>query len=200
MQFAMSFLSCLLILLKIYKLMVLVLHKNFFSLFFLFACYLNQCWDMGKGFKIPEVYRTGYTVIGLSIVTSIALAFLWAQHGKIWAETKAEEGAEGNVDWTHCGSICVYVLAYCRPHFIRVLNKRLYYAVCRKCVVMFCPPELIIVWKASGSSNAARVQSACKCDPVYFTLVLNNWWPKLDVSYMLHPYVICLLVLWRQIY
>lgn len=31
---------------------------------------------MGKGFKIPEVYRTGYTVIGLSIITSIALALL----------------------------------------------------------------------------------------------------------------------------
>ncbi|KAG7524110.1 succinate dehydrogenase cytochrome b560 subunit, mitochondrial [Solea senegalensis] len=33
-------------------------------------------WDIGKGFKIPEVYRTGYTVIGLSIVTSIAVALL----------------------------------------------------------------------------------------------------------------------------
>lgn len=38
--------------------------------------YLNQFWDIGKGFRIPEVYRTGYTVIGLSIITSIALAFL----------------------------------------------------------------------------------------------------------------------------
>ncbi|KAM9844790.1 succinate dehydrogenase cytochrome b560 subunit, mitochondrial [Aulostomus maculatus] len=33
-------------------------------------------WDIGKGFKIPEVYRTGYTVIGLSIITSIAVASL----------------------------------------------------------------------------------------------------------------------------
>ncbi|CAK6965651.1 succinate dehydrogenase cytochrome b560 subunit%2C mitochondrial [Scomber scombrus] len=33
-------------------------------------------WDMGKGFKIPEVYRTGYTVISLSIITSIAVAML----------------------------------------------------------------------------------------------------------------------------
>ncbi|XP_071346846.1 succinate dehydrogenase cytochrome b560 subunit, mitochondrial [Trachinotus anak] len=33
-------------------------------------------WDIGKGFKIPEVYRTGYTVIGLSIITSIAVALL----------------------------------------------------------------------------------------------------------------------------
>uniref|UniRef100_A0A3Q3BET2 Succinate dehydrogenase cytochrome b560 subunit, mitochondrial n=2 Tax=Kryptolebias marmoratus TaxID=37003 RepID=A0A3Q3BET2_KRYMA len=33
-------------------------------------------WDIGKGFKIPEVYRTGYTVIGLSVITSIALALM----------------------------------------------------------------------------------------------------------------------------
>ncbi|XP_010781088.1 succinate dehydrogenase cytochrome b560 subunit, mitochondrial [Notothenia coriiceps] len=33
-------------------------------------------WDLGKGFRIPEVYRTGYTVIGLSIITSLAVAFL----------------------------------------------------------------------------------------------------------------------------
>uniref|UniRef100_A0A3Q2GH94 Succinate dehydrogenase cytochrome b560 subunit, mitochondrial n=1 Tax=Cyprinodon variegatus TaxID=28743 RepID=A0A3Q2GH94_CYPVA len=33
-------------------------------------------WDIGKGFKIPEVYRTGYTVIGLSIITSVALALM----------------------------------------------------------------------------------------------------------------------------
>ncbi|CAB1317083.1 unnamed protein product [Coregonus sp. 'balchen'] len=29
-------------------------------------------WDSGKGFKIPEVYRSGYVVIVLSILTSIA--------------------------------------------------------------------------------------------------------------------------------
>ncbi|XP_027875245.1 succinate dehydrogenase cytochrome b560 subunit, mitochondrial isoform X1 [Xiphophorus couchianus] len=33
-------------------------------------------WDIGKGFKIPEVYRTGYTVIGLSVITSIALTLM----------------------------------------------------------------------------------------------------------------------------
>ncbi|XP_054881244.1 succinate dehydrogenase cytochrome b560 subunit, mitochondrial [Poeciliopsis prolifica] len=33
-------------------------------------------WDIGKGFKIPEVYRTGYTVIGLSVITSIALILM----------------------------------------------------------------------------------------------------------------------------
>merc|ERR1711970_484285 len=32
-------------------------------------------WDIGKGFKIPEVYRTGYTVIALSVITSFAVAF-----------------------------------------------------------------------------------------------------------------------------
>nr|XP_061795625.1 succinate dehydrogenase cytochrome b560 subunit, mitochondrial-like [Nerophis lumbriciformis] len=31
-------------------------------------------WDIGKGFKIPEVYRSGYTVIGLSVITAIATA------------------------------------------------------------------------------------------------------------------------------
>uniref|UniRef100_A0A3B5K2X7 Succinate dehydrogenase cytochrome b560 subunit, mitochondrial n=1 Tax=Takifugu rubripes TaxID=31033 RepID=A0A3B5K2X7_TAKRU len=33
-------------------------------------------WDIGKGFQIPEVYCTGYIVIGLSIVTSAALMFV----------------------------------------------------------------------------------------------------------------------------
>uniref|UniRef100_A0A8C5EVE5 Succinate dehydrogenase cytochrome b560 subunit, mitochondrial n=1 Tax=Gouania willdenowi TaxID=441366 RepID=A0A8C5EVE5_GOUWI len=33
-------------------------------------------WDVGKGFKIPEVYRSGYIVIGLSLITSVALALL----------------------------------------------------------------------------------------------------------------------------
>ncbi|XP_037537836.1 succinate dehydrogenase cytochrome b560 subunit, mitochondrial [Nematolebias whitei] len=33
-------------------------------------------WDIGKGFKIPEVYRSGYTVIGLSVITSVALLFM----------------------------------------------------------------------------------------------------------------------------
>ncbi|XP_062259915.1 succinate dehydrogenase cytochrome b560 subunit, mitochondrial [Platichthys flesus] len=33
-------------------------------------------WDIGKGFRIPEVYRTGYTVIGLSVITSLALCLL----------------------------------------------------------------------------------------------------------------------------
>ncbi|XP_077581381.1 succinate dehydrogenase cytochrome b560 subunit, mitochondrial [Stigmatopora nigra] len=33
-------------------------------------------WDVGKGFKIPEVYRSGYTVIGLSVITALATAML----------------------------------------------------------------------------------------------------------------------------
>ncbi|XP_027032593.1 succinate dehydrogenase cytochrome b560 subunit, mitochondrial [Tachysurus fulvidraco] len=33
-------------------------------------------WDVGKGFKITEVYRSGYIVIALSIVTSVALTVL----------------------------------------------------------------------------------------------------------------------------
>ncbi|XP_060728027.1 succinate dehydrogenase cytochrome b560 subunit, mitochondrial [Tachysurus vachellii] len=33
-------------------------------------------WDVGKGFKIPEVYRSGYIVIALSIATSVALTAL----------------------------------------------------------------------------------------------------------------------------
>ncbi|XP_028832049.1 succinate dehydrogenase cytochrome b560 subunit, mitochondrial [Denticeps clupeoides] len=31
-------------------------------------------WDVGKGFKIPQVYRSGYTVLTLTLLTSIALA------------------------------------------------------------------------------------------------------------------------------
>lgn len=102
------------------------------------------------------------------------------------------------------GILCICsVLAYCRPHFIKVLNKGLYYAVRGKGVVMFCPLDLIILWKALGVIKCIRVQSACKCDPVSFTLVLvvnNNQRPKLDVSYMLYPYVICLIILSRGIH
>lgn len=35
---------------------------------------------------------------------------------------------------------CVYVLACCRPHYIRLLNKGLYYALCGKGVVIFFVP------------------------------------------------------------
>ncbi|XP_010892855.1 succinate dehydrogenase cytochrome b560 subunit, mitochondrial isoform X1 [Esox lucius] len=32
----------------------------------------HLCWDSGKGFKIPEVYGSGYTVIVLTVLTTIA--------------------------------------------------------------------------------------------------------------------------------
>lgn len=56
--------------------MVLVRHCGFFCLLPFLVDPSRQWWDLGKGFRIPEVYRTGYTVIGLSIVTSIALMLL----------------------------------------------------------------------------------------------------------------------------
>jgi len=31
-------------------------------------------WDMGHGFKIPELYKTGWFVVGFSVVTGLALA------------------------------------------------------------------------------------------------------------------------------
>lgn len=104
-----------------------------------------------------------------------------------------------SVVWMHCGEfffLYIFSSHYCRPHFIKVSNKGLCYVVHGKCVVMFC--SFGIDYKALGSSNAAGEQSACKCDVFYFTLVPgvnNNQWPKLDVSYMLYTYVICLIVL-----
>lgn len=57
--------------------MVLLILNGLLSLLFVFVYYyLNQLWDIGKGFKIPEVYHSGYTVIGLSIITTIALVLL----------------------------------------------------------------------------------------------------------------------------
>ena len=41
---------------------------------------LNGCrhlaWDMGKGFKIPDLYKTGYAVVGVSAVAAVMLALL----------------------------------------------------------------------------------------------------------------------------
>lgn len=45
--------------------------------FNLHSCFCFQMWDVGKGFKIPEVYHSGYIVIALSIFTSVALTALW---------------------------------------------------------------------------------------------------------------------------
>jgi succinate dehydrogenase cytochrome b556 subunit len=33
-------------------------------------------WDMGMGLRIPEVYKSGYTVLALTLVSSLALALL----------------------------------------------------------------------------------------------------------------------------
>ena len=34
----------------------------------------HLAWDMGHGFKIPELYKTGWFVVGLSVVTALGLA------------------------------------------------------------------------------------------------------------------------------
>lgn len=31
-------------------------------------------WDLGKGFKIPDIYRSGYMVVSLTVLASIGLA------------------------------------------------------------------------------------------------------------------------------
>lgn len=62
---------------QLYKVMVLLILSGLLSLFFVFVYhYLNQLWDTGKGFKLPEVYRSGYTVIGLSVITTVLLVLL----------------------------------------------------------------------------------------------------------------------------
>lgn len=113
--------------------------------------------------------------------------------------SRRPEERKGNLHSRSLWEFCVYVVAYCRHYFIKELNKGLYYTVCSKCVVMFCPLDLIILLrKRRGHRTQQRVQSACKCDPVYFTLGNNNRRPKLDASYMLCLYVTCLTVLWRD--
>ena len=36
--------------------------------------YRHLAWDMGHGFKIPELYKTGWFVVGLSVLTALGLA------------------------------------------------------------------------------------------------------------------------------
>merc|ERR1712087_421808 len=36
----------------------------------------HLAWDMGHGFSMPELYKTGYTVLGLSIVTAFIMALM----------------------------------------------------------------------------------------------------------------------------
>ncbi|XP_066464843.1 succinate dehydrogenase cytochrome b560 subunit, mitochondrial isoform X1 [Eleutherodactylus coqui] len=36
----------------------------------------HLAWDLGKGFKIPEVYQTGYIVVGLTLLSAAGIAAL----------------------------------------------------------------------------------------------------------------------------
>jgi succinate dehydrogenase cytochrome b556 subunit len=36
----------------------------------------HLAWDLGKGFKIPELYKSGYVVLGLSVISALVLAIL----------------------------------------------------------------------------------------------------------------------------
>merc|ERR1711862_43332 len=45
-------------------------------MYHLFNGVRHLAWDMGHGFSMPELYKTGYTVLGLSIVFGIALALM----------------------------------------------------------------------------------------------------------------------------
>ena len=38
-------------------------------------------WDAGKGFAIPDVYRSGYAVIGLAVISTLGLWWLALQGG-----------------------------------------------------------------------------------------------------------------------
>jgi len=36
----------------------------------------HLAWDLGKGFKLPELYKTGYVVLGLSVFSALVLALI----------------------------------------------------------------------------------------------------------------------------
>ena len=38
-------------------------------------------WDAGKGFAIPDVYRSGYAVIGLAVISTLGLWWLAIEGG-----------------------------------------------------------------------------------------------------------------------
>jgi succinate dehydrogenase / fumarate reductase cytochrome b subunit len=40
-------------------------------------------WDIGWGFEIPQVYASGWTVIGLTVVITAALAYLGLNAGGV---------------------------------------------------------------------------------------------------------------------
>jgi len=44
--------------------------------FHLFNGLRHLAWDMGMGFKIGDLYKSGYTVVGVAIISAIALALL----------------------------------------------------------------------------------------------------------------------------
>jgi len=44
--------------------------------FHLFNGVRHLVWDLGYGFKIPDLYKSGYTVSGLSILAAIGIALL----------------------------------------------------------------------------------------------------------------------------
>merc|ERR1719369_2137801 len=44
--------------------------------FHLFNGVRHLVWDLGYGFKIPDLYKSGYTVSGLAILAAIGLALL----------------------------------------------------------------------------------------------------------------------------
>ena len=43
-------------------------------MFHLWNGFRHLAWDMGHGFKIPELYKTGWFVVGLSVLTALGLA------------------------------------------------------------------------------------------------------------------------------
>merc|ERR1712083_1231074 len=45
-------------------------------MYHLFNGLRHLAWDMGHGFNLPDLYKSGYTVLGLSIVTAFIMALM----------------------------------------------------------------------------------------------------------------------------
>ena len=43
---------------------------------YMFSVSRHLAWDMGHGFKIAELYKTGWFVVALSVVTALGIASL----------------------------------------------------------------------------------------------------------------------------
>ena len=43
---------------------------------YIFSVSRHLAWDMGHGFKIAELYKTGWFVVALTMVTALGLASL----------------------------------------------------------------------------------------------------------------------------